>query len=260
MNRLETADRIMDLAEAIRPGLKLITDLEKERIRLERVFIPELIKEYRALGSHVANAADGQGGLLIEASRNERSRIAAILSSARLRKWAEEHMKPLLERQWRRVVDSTMLMLRRHEVPVTLRSELARELLLMGGKRVGLLDIEDDTRRSLFHVLEEGREKGLNPRSIAKEIEDKVPAGRFIHAGPSYRAELLARTETVEAQRRSSLRVYADSEAIKEVEGFDGDQDAECAARNGSRFTLEEAESESEGTHPNCTLAWAPIV
>jgi SPP1 gp7 family putative phage head morphogenesis protein len=260
MSRAQTAERILDMAEAIRPGSKLIVAFEKDRIRLERLFIPELMKEFRALGSHVANAAEGQGGLLIEASRDERSRIASILNAAGLKRWAQAHMKPLFQRQWRRVMDSTVLTLTRLDVPVTLRNELAQDLLDMGGRRIGLLDIEEDTKRSLFHVLEEGREQGLNPRDTAKLIEEKVPAGRFVNAGPSYRAELIARTETVEAQRQSSLKMYKDSPVIKKVVAFDGDTDEHCAGRNGVEFTFGDAELESASTHPNCVLSWAPIV
>lgn len=260
MTRAATAERVLDIAEAIRPGSKVIVAFEKDRVRLDRLFIPELMKEFRDLGSHVATASEAQGGLLIEASRNESSRVAAILNAANLRRWTLDHMKPLFERQWRRVMDSTLLTLTREEVPVTLRNSLAQELVEMGGRRIGLLDIEEDTKRALFNILEEGRGQGLNPRETAKLIEEHVPEGRFVNAGPSYRAELIARTETIEAQRISSLKMYEDSPAVKKVVAFDGDGDATCAARNGTEYTFADAETESAATHPNCVLSWAPVV
>ena len=157
-------------------------------------------------------------------------------------------------------MDSTLHTLTKEEVPVTLRNALAQELVEMGGRRIGLLDIEEDTKRALYAILEEGRGQGLNPRDTAKMIEEHVPAGRFVNAGPSYRAELIARTETIEAQRISSLKMYDDSPAVKKVMAFDGDGDEVCASRDGTEYTFGEAESESAATHPNCVLSWAPVV
>src|SRR5690606_11162804 len=139
---------------------KLIAQFEKDRVKLERLMIPELMREFRALGAHVANAAEGQGGLLWEASRAERTRIRRILEAATLGKWAKDHLQPLFEKHWRRVLDSTVATLKGLDIPVTLRNELAQELLDMGGKRIGLLDLDADTKSALFRVLEEGREQG----------------------------------------------------------------------------------------------------
>lgn len=262
------AQELMELAEAIRPGSKLIAQFEKDRVKLERQMIPELMREFRALGSYVATASEGQGSILWESSGGERSRIERILQAARLGKWADEKLRPLFERQWRRATDATystllgqsLKGLEGAEPNVTLRNELAQKLLDMGGKRVGLLDIDEDTRSALFRVLEEGRGQGLNPRATAKLIEEHVPAGRFKNAGPQYRAELIARTETLSAQRMSSLGMYQDSPVIKQAEAFDGDGDAVCIARNGSVYSLGDAEIEAESTHPNCVLAFAPVV
>jgi SPP1 gp7 family putative phage head morphogenesis protein len=109
-------------------------------------------------------------------------------------------------------------------------------------------------------VIDVGRKLGVNPNQTAKLIEQFVPAGRFTEAGAGYRARMIARTETLHAARISSLEVYRTAPQVKEVIAFDGESDEECAARNGSTFTFDEAEAEANGTHPNCVLAFGPVI
>ena len=45
---------------------------------------------------------------------------------------------------------------------------------------------------------------------------------------------------------------------VKEVEAIDGDDDPECAERNGKRYTLAEAAAIED--HPNGTLDWVPVL
>jgi HK97 family phage portal protein len=135
-----------------------------------------------------------------------------------------------------------------------------RQIIEAGGKRVGMLDIDKSTRESLFRVINEGNQNGLNPREIARNIRDEVPAGPFRNAGPAYRSQLIARTETNWAMNTSALSMYRESDEVNMVVAMDGSDDPECAERNGKEFTVDEAEAELENEHPNGTLTFAPII
>lgn len=260
LTRDELISHMLTIAEAAQPGAKVIAAFRKDQARLENVFIKELEGAFDDLGALLAAVTAGQGGILWEASAGERARILAILAAAKLRDWTKKVLQPLFEKHWKRVLDTTLMTLKREDVPVTMRSKLESKLLKEGGKRVGLLDISGDTKESLFRVLDQGRGRGLNPRDVAKLIEGEVPKGRFVNAGSKYRAQLIARTETLHAQRTCSLAMYRESPEIKKVIAFDGDYDDECIARNGTEYTFDEADVENAITHPNCVLAFAPVV
>lgn len=260
LDRAEFRQKLLEVAEAAQPGSKVIAAFRRDQARLEKTFMTELDKAWDDLGLLLAAVTAGQGGILWEATRGERARIAAILAAARLKDWAKDRLRPLFEGHWKRVLDTTLTTLKREDIPVTMRSQLESKLLREGGKRIGLLDIPGDTKEAMFRVLDEGRGQGLNPRDVAKLIEGEVPKGRFVHAGSRYRSQLIARTETLHAQRTCSLAMYRESPEIKKVIAFDGDSDAECIARNGTEYTFEEAETQNAITHPNCVLAFAPVV
>jgi putative component of membrane protein insertase Oxa1/YidC/SpoIIIJ protein YidD len=196
----------------------------------------------------------------MEASARETDRISAIVSAARIEGFEEARLLPAFRDHYKRMLQTVATTLRGANLPVTARQSLEASMLDLGGKRMGLLDIPGDVKDSLFKVLDAGRELGLNPRTTASWIEYLVPRGRFIHAGSKYRAQLIARTETMNASRISTVRMFRDSPVVNKVIAFDGDSDEECAERNGSEMTFDEAEEASESTHPNCVLAFGPAV
>lgn len=71
------------------------------------------------------------------------------------------------------------------------------------------------------------------------------------------RAQTIARTETTTAFNHGAVASYAEA-GVEKVELLDSDNDPECAERNGKIVSLEEA-LEIE-PHPNCVLAFAPVV
>jgi hypothetical protein len=71
------------------------------------------------------------------------------------------------------------------------------------------------------------------------------------------RAETIARTETALSYNRAALNGYREFN-VRQVTAIDGDTDAECAARNGSTFSLDDAYGIAD--HPNGTLDWVPVV
>lgn len=256
-------EAILHLVEANRNGARVVLDLRAEQKRLQRIMEPELDKQFQDLGHWIAVIVEGQGGAqrLTEADRPaDEGRVMAILRRAGLAQWTKEHLAPIFEKQWRRALDSTSLILNKNQIPAQVDAEMARGLLMEGARRIGLLDIEEDTKRALMNIIEVARKEGINPLETAKMIEDQVPAGRFVNAGPRYRSELIARTETMQAQRASSLELYKQSPIVRETEAFDGDGDAVCAARNGQIYSFEDAVTEMNNTHPNCVLAFGPVV
>ena len=76
-------------------------------------------------------------------------------------------------------------------------------------------------------------------------------------ADTAYRAEMIARTELMDAYNAAALGSYADA-GITMVEAVDGDGDPECAERDGQLFTVDEADAIED--HPNGTLDWVPAL
>lgn len=72
-----------------------------------------------------------------------------------------------------------------------------------------------------------------------------------------YRSELIARTETMDAYNAAALGSY-DEFGVTEVEASDGDEDDECASRDGQTFSIDDADGIED--HPNGTLDWIPVV
>ena len=136
------------------------------------------------------------------------------------------------------------------------------DLLGYGGSRI--TQITERTREALVSELSEGVRRGY---SISQLI-DGVPSESYngvqkalldngVEVFGDLRAETIARTETALSYNRAALTGY-DRFGIREVVAFDGDKDAQCAARDGVTFALDDAQNITD--HPNGTLDWAPVV
>lgn len=137
----------------------------------------------------------------------------------------------------------------------------AAEITGLGGRRLGLIDLEKSTKDRLFKVLKEQREAGNGPVKIAREIRDIVPAGRW--SSPTVRSRVIARTETLHAQRVSTLDSYRDSKVVDDVMVFDnrtGFDDPECTALDGAVVSIDEGYQLMNEEHPNGTRAFAPVI
>ena len=110
--------------------------------------------------------------------------------------------------------------------------------------------INQTTRDEIQRLVVLGVEAGLGPAELAQTISDSTSFN-------AARAELVARTETMTAYNEAALHTYREFE-VTEVEAIDGDDDAECAARNGKRYSIDEAFGIAD--HPNGTLDWIPVV
>lgn len=185
--------------------------------------------------------------------------VSSIMNTANLHSWASAKLTPTFEKWWNMTSVFTGRVLVQQGIMEQVRPEIARKMTQAGGTRRGMVDIEGDTRKAIMRTIDQGIQDGLSPRDTAKLMRDIVPEGRFVNAGASYRSTMIARTEMRAAQNRSAIEHYRTMPTVQNVVAFDGDQDEECAARNGQIFTLDEAEVEDADTHPNCVLAFGPV-
>jgi HK97 family phage portal protein len=142
---------------------------------------------------------------------------------------------------------------------VNIPDELARDILRQGRGRVQLMNLPTEILQNVNRVLAEGREQGLNPLEIARQLRTVVPAGKW--KSPEIRARVIARTETLHAYRVSALTTY--KTITKQVMVFDNQidfNDPECSERDGRIVPFEEAERMMRDEHPNGTLNFAPVV
>lgn len=127
-------------------------------------------------------------------------------------------------------------------------------IIRLGGARI--TGINDWTRErvqaEILAAIAEGVTQGDAPLAIADRVAESA-------AFEPYRAERIARTESMWAYNSAAIESYREFD-VQYVEAIDGDQDEECAERNGLVLPLDEALAETEREHPNGTLDWSPVI
>lgn len=88
-------------------------------------------------------------------------------------------------------------------------------------------------------------------------MDEAIAAVESIAAFDPYRAELISRTELMFAYNSAALGSYREA-GLNMVQAIDGDDDEQCAARNGREFTIADAYGIED--HPNGTLDWVPVL
>jgi phage portal protein BeeE len=146
-------------------------------------------------------------------------------------------------------------------LPTTVRPIMAK-LLESAGLRID--DINETTRSAIVDTLTEGTRRGYSIQQLVHGVPDEAFGGlhelKLANGGPAWdtlRAETIARTETMLAYNEAALRGYGEFD-VKQVTAIDGDEDDECASRDGQTYDLDEALDISD--HPNGTLDWVPVV
>lgn len=238
----------------------------KQATHLENQLTPGLLNVFDNLGRQAEAAfvevggkslkADGELAAIAQVVKDIMARINILEQGAKFKDLMTKHYgntEAMTGEAFNSVFD----------LGVNLPDHLARAIVDEGGTRAGLVDLEGDTRESLYHALSEGRALGEGPHALARRIRSAVPAGRFVNAGSGYRATLIARTETKYAQNISSLHYYkqagADMLLAFDAQRGAANSDPVCIARNGRTFTHEEAARELAEEHPNGTLSFAPV-
>ena len=258
---------VADVKRRVTPTQRrLVNALEADIERLTPELATELGSAFADLGAlaqrsftlpaeDAANVDDATG-----LSKRDLEAIDRAIERMHIDEWKTERLEPVLQRQTLRTAQSTLGQINSvMNLGVGIPDPRMRQIVRAGGKRIGLIDVAEDTKRAIFHSLTEGRIKGEGAEALGRRIRSNVPAGRFVNAGPKYRARMIARTETKHAQNVSSLEGYKSSPVVTGVVAIDAqlpDTDADCIRRNGTVYTLEKAALEDE--HPNGTLSWAP--
>jgi HK97 family phage portal protein len=116
------------------------------------------------------------------------------------------------------------------------------------------------TRAKMKAVMQKGLSDGLTLRQIADGVpKDKIRGLRsLVRETYSGRARTIARTEIRTAQNQSAAARYKAS-GVTYVEILDGDDDDECSAANGSRWTVDYYR-DNPIAHPNCTRTATPVI
>lgn len=129
-------------------------------------------------------------------------------------------------------------------------------VLSRGAARV--TGINETTRKKVQEAIIRGLEEGLSVLEVADLIEQGGMVGDLDMSSifGDYRAEMVARTELMDAYNGSAIASYAEG-GLTQVQAIDGDQDEECADRDGRIYDLAEADGIQD--HPNGTLDWLPV-
>jgi hypothetical protein len=147
-------------------------------------------------------------------------------------------------------------------VPNRAVDRVLTDLLEYGGERIR--DMNAKTLQAITIELAEGTRRGYT----VSQLIDGVPGEGFkgvlnvgmdngVGVWGDARAETIARTETALSYNRAALDGYKEFRVTR-VLAYDGDTDADCAARNGREFDIDDAFSIAD--HPNGTLDWSPVI
>lgn len=134
-----------------------------------------------------------------------------------------------------------------------------RNVMRAGGLNAGLIDLDQQTRDSIFDALATGRAEGLNGDALARHIRGFVEAGPWRDAAT--RAQVIARTEGANAANVATLEAARTMPETNHVQIFDdrtGFGDTACVEANGTVVTIDEADAIGLA-HPNCTRSFVPI-
>ena len=144
---------------------------------------------------------------------------------------------------------------------VNMDAQDEQDIIALGGKWMGLVDLPQQTKDAIFKAIQEGRAEGEGAADIANRILDAVAAGPW--STSEMRATMIARTETKFAQNAASIDAYESADNVDSVMVYDGrlpTSDEECMARDGTEVSFDEARAMADDEHPNGTLSFAPIV
>lgn len=235
---------------------QLIRSLES----LSRPFAAELAKIFDRLG--LLAAAAFLELLEPKAFGDDPADDAAAVADAMLIAKVQSDFVEIGSRQYLQVARSTFRTIgTTFGLTIGLPDTVAQEILAAGGTRMGLVDLDKQTRQALLRTIEKARSEGLGPPVIARRIRDQIPAGRY--TSTQTRAKLIARTETKNAQRNSTIRAYKQSGVVQRVVVIDnvtGHDDEDCVFWNGREVTLAQALELGAQEHPNGTRDFVPII
>lgn len=245
---------LLSKARPPRNAVRLMAQFARDQAALEKQLYTEILKVLDELGIALEQSTLD----VLGAKQDERIAAEMIFEGVALLEF-ESRMREVLEAHYGRVADSTVSAVNAAmNVQIRIPDPVAREIVATGGRRAGLIDLSTSTRRRLFAELAEGQRLGLGVPKIARNVRAFVPAGPW--GTPQIRSRVIARTETLHAQRVSALHTYREMDATASVMVFDarlGATDDECEALDGQVVTQEEAWALADEEHPNGTRSFA---
>jgi len=217
-----------------------------------------LLEEPKSAKAGKAALRQAQDDRVIGEKADE-SLIAAVLKKLGIDVWVAE-LRQAYGAHYLEVGTAVSDAAERAGLGTSLPDPVARAIVASGGRRVGLLDLDRQTREALFEALAEGRAEGEGVQALADRIEDHVGGGPW--DTPEVRARIVARTETKYAQNISTIE-RAKAAGVNRFIVFDGRlgpgrSTPSHIERHGSIVTADEADAMAAAEHPNGTLSFAP--
>jgi hypothetical protein len=242
-----------DAPQATEPPVPAAKAKRREKVLGEALpgFVPEMEQFFREQRARIAADLERELG---RKSKAERKAVGDIWDAERENRLLRETLQGMYVR-----ISRTALQVVADEVDkIVTKNKVERvtqQLLATAGQRI--TDINETTRQAVAKLVDEGVRRGYSVTQMADGVAaEGFPGLSGLPAFDPYRAELVARTETMLAYNESAIRGYGEF-GIEQLEAIDGDFDDECAARDGQTFSIEDALAIDE--HPNGTLDWAPI-
>lgn len=270
-------DKVAALREAKKPKASaeqraFLQAQDADAQRLSVAFADELETAFDDLGVRAERAVATMPAPLLESiDIRDAPWVLALFAAMSVGDWRSAFLLPLFRRHYYGVGESTYVAMGQSfslNFGIDLPDPMARRIVAEGGRRIGLVDIEVQTKRAIFDALAQARAEGLGPEAAARRIRQYIPAGRFTAmeaakkgAGARYRAEMIARTETLHAQRVSVAEAGRDAGFTRFL-AFDnrtGFGDEECTAMDGRVLSYEEMLVAIDDEHPQGTRSFAPI-
>ena len=215
----------------------------------------------RTLRSMLLDLGDVLGDVFWE-HRDDGADAIANAIVARAQAWQVAELEASYVTMWRSMLVATVGDVNAAMgLAINIPDSVATGVLARGGRRAGLVDITESTRRNVLRIMEDAGVNQTSMRDIQRQIAEQVPAGRF--STSDVRAATIARTEVKFSQNVSSITAYEASEDIESVRVIDaqiGPTDAECEALDGTVVSFGEAMALAASEHPNGTRSFAPIV
>ena len=259
----DTTEPVRALPRMSRQARKLTAQLNRDEATLRDQFASTLGKAFRQLGREAATAFEQQDTATRQLDADDEALLSRTMGTLAVNVWQQEALVPAFDGHYVRSLRLTVGSINGAlGLNVNLPDPVQRQIIAEGGTRLGLMDLQGETRDAVFRALHDGRALGEGQDALARRIRADVGAGHFTKAGPNYRARLIARTETKHAQNRSSAATYREA-GITQVTLVDdqlGYGDEECSQRNGERVSLEEGERLLTEEHPQGTLRLLPLM
>lgn len=136
-----------------------------------------------------------------------------------------------------------------------LRDHSIRHIVLEARARA--VRVDATTQFAIAAMLAEGTRRGLSREQIANGTDDFPGVAGLFGRTWANRPRTITETELQNAALRASVEQFQSSPEVVAMLAHDGDYDAQCAARNGREYPLN---NPPNLLHPNCRLTVTPVV